>query len=508
MITPSKSTRPIRFFHDGKIVEIEGAATTRTVLQWLREDARRIGTKEGCAEGDCGACTVIVGEPTADGTLHLQTVNACIRLLPTLDGKALFTVEDVKPNTTDAMHPIQRALVDSHASQCGFCTPGIVMSLTASYEHHLDANTRPTRQQLADDLAGNLCRCTGYKPILDAGERMFDKPAVRLDTKAALEALRALPTDDFEYRAPNAADASSENIFHAPRSIAALAALRLAKPKARLVAGATDIGLWVNKQLRDLGDQIYLGEVAELRNIETRNGVLSIGAGASLEAAWSALTANWPVLKETWLRFASPPIRNAGTMGGNVANGSPIGDSAPVLIALDAVLLLRHGDEQRRIPLGEFYTGYMTNQLAAGEFIQAIEVPLTAKGDDFRTYKITKRHDSDISAVLGAFRIIRRGNSVSDVRLVFGGMAAIIKRAANAEAALRGKDWTEVSVEAAAEALAKDFEPISDMRASAAYRLEVSRNLLRRFWLETRPDNPLSSSEISVWAHGSEGGAK
>ena len=506
-MTPTKPPRPIRFFFDGKIVEVEGSATTRTVLQWLRDDARRSGTKEGCAEGDCGACTVIVGEPTADGTMNLQTVNACIRLLPTLDGKALFTVEDVQP-ANDTLHPIQRALVDSHASQCGFCTPGIVMSLTASYERHLNANTRPTRQQVADDLAGNLCRCTGYKPILDAGEKMFDAPAVRLDTSAALKALKALAADDFEYRAPNSADASRQDTFHAPRSIEALAALRLAKPQARLIAGATDIGLWVNKQLRDLGDQIYLGDVAELRNIETRNGVLSIGAGASLEAAWSALTANWPVLKETWLRFASPPIRNAGTMGGNVANGSPIGDSAPVLIALDATLLLRRGDSQRRMPIGEFYTGYMTNQLQSGEFIQAIEVPLAATTDTLRVYKITKRFDSDISAVLGAFRLRRSGNSVSDVRLVFGGMAATVKRAANAEAALRGKDWTEASVEAAAEALAKDFEPISDMRASAAYRLEVSRNLLRRLWLETRPDNPLPAHEVSVWACRSEGGAK
>ena len=506
-MTPSKPARPIRFFFDGKVVEVEGSATTRTVLQWLREDARRPGTKEGCAEGDCGACTVIVGEPAADGTLHLQTVNACIRLLPTLDGKALFTVEDVKP-AADTLHPIQRALVDTHASQCGYCTPGIVMSLTASYERHLDANTRPTRQQLANDLAGNLCRCTGYKSILDAGERMFDAPAVRLDTSAALKALSTLSSEDFEYRAASAADASCETTFHAPRSVAALAALRLAKPDARLIAGATDIGLWVNKQMRDLGDQIYLGEVAELRNIETRNGVLSIGAGASLEEAWSALTSNWPVLKETWLRFASPPIRNAGTMGGNVANGSPIGDSAPVLIALDAVLLLRRGEAQRRIALGEFYTGYMTNQLLPGEFIQAIEVPLAATADTLRVYKITKRFDSDISAVLGAFRIARNGNSISDVRLVFGGMAATIKRAANAEAALRGQAYSEAAIEAAAEALAKDFEPISDMRASAAYRLEVSRNLLRRFWLETRPDDPLPAHEVSVWACDSEGGAK
>jgi xanthine dehydrogenase small subunit len=495
-------TRPIRFFHRGQIMQVHDAAPTRTVLQWLREDARCTGTKEGCAEGDCGACTVIIGEPAGD-RLQLHAVNACIRFLPTLDGKALFTVEDLKAAAGDgALHPVQQALVQHHGSQCGFCTPGFAMSMTACYERHCEAGTRPTRQQLADELAGNLCRCTGYRPILDAGERMFDAPAVRLQASAAFDALRALPDEPLEYRAPSAAAAGRSDTFHAPRTLATLAALRLAHPQARLLAGATDIGLWVNKQFRDLGDIIYLGEVAELRRIETDRGagVLRVGAGASLEQAWSALTARHPVLEEAWLRFASPPIRHAGTLGGNIANGSPIGDGAPVLIALDAQLVLRKGERERRLPLEQFYVDYMVNRLEPGEWVQAIELPLDVAAERLRAYKISKRFDSDISAVFGAFRVVLDDGRVREARLVFGGMAATVRRAAHAEAALIGQPWNETTAEAAAAAMADDFKPLTDMRASAAYRLRVAGSLLRRYALETRPTDPLPAAALSVWA--------
>ncbi|HSB99774.1 MAG TPA: FAD binding domain-containing protein, partial [Burkholderiaceae bacterium] len=345
------TTRAIRFYHRGRIVEVNDAAPTRTVLQWLREDAHCTGTKEGCAEGDCGACTVIVGEPARGGKLALQTVNACIRFLPTLHGKALFTVEDVTAAGGGALHPVQQAMVDCHASQCGFCTPGFVMSLTACYQRHAGKRRRPARQQLADEIAGNLCRCTGYRPILDAGQRMFDFPVKRLPVEAAAAALRTVPRTAFTYSGRSTATAGRTDRYFAPRTLTELARLRLAHPQARLLAGATDIGLWVNKQFRDLGDIVYLGEVAELKRIAAGDGMLSIGAGASLEDAWAALAARAPPLTEAWLRFASPPIRHMGTMGGNVANGSPIGDSAPVLIALDAQLVLRKGDAVRRMPL-------------------------------------------------------------------------------------------------------------------------------------------------------------
>ncbi|KQW56544.1 xanthine dehydrogenase small subunit [Variovorax sp. Root411] len=516
--TSSSQIQPIRFFHRGRIVDVTGVHPTRSVLDWLREDARCTGTKEGCNEGDCGACTIVIGElatdPDAEGTiggLNLQTVNACIQFLPTLHGKALFTVEDLKSqckiqktaekkqHAVHALHPVQQAMVDCHGSQCGFCTPGFVMSLWSAYEHHQAEGTQPTRQQLADELSGNLCRCTGYRPILDAGQRMFDLPAVRLDTKPVVAALTALQNDGFDYAAPLGARIDH---FHAPKTLAQLAALREQKPRAQLLAGSTDVGLWVNKQFRDLGDIIYVGDVAEMKTIEDRKDELYIGAGASLESAFAALVERVPSLSDVWLRFASPPIRHAGTMGGNVANGSPIGDSPPVLMSLDAQIELRRGDAVRRMPLSEFYLDYMKNQLQPGEFVQGLAVPHAALHRQVRAYKISKRFDCDISALCAGFAIELEAGSdtVKAVRLAFGGMAAIVKRAANAEAALVGKPWTQASVATAKLALAQDFKPLSDMRASADYRLQVAQNLIQRLWLETRAEDALSLEETSVWS--------
>ena len=497
-------TRPIRFFHRGRVVEVADAAPTRSVLDWLREDARCTGTKEGCNEGDCGACTVVVGTLAAPGDaqavrgLSLQTVNACIQFLPTLDGKALFSVEDVKAIAPgEALHPTQQAMVECHGSQCGFCTPGFVMSMWSSYEQHRAAGTVPTRQALADELSGNLCRCTGYRPILDAGQRMFELPAATLDTAPVVKALRELARPDSFHYAQGAG-------FHAPKTLDELACLREAKPDARLLAGSTDVGLWVNKQFRELGEIVYLGEVKELQRIEPLDagghGGLWIGAGASLESAWRALAQRWPALTDVWLRFASPPIRHAGTMGGNVANGSPIGDSAPVLMALDAQIELRLGARVRRLPLPEFYVDYMKNRLERGEFVQAVVIPALPARRHVRAYKISKRFDCDISALCAGFAIELDGDTVSAVRLAFGGLASGVKRAAAAEAALVGQPWSQASVAVAQSALAEDFKPLSDMRASAAYRAQVAANLLQRFWLETRTRDPLPASATSVFA--------
>ncbi len=496
------TSAPIRFYHRGHLVEVSDAHPTRSVLDWLREDARCTGTKEGCNEGDCGACTVVVGElaesakPGSEAVrgLVLRSTNACIRFLPTLHGKALFTVEDLKAMNGDALHPVQQAMVDCHGSQCGFCTPGFVMSMWAAYERHGAQATRPTRQQLADELAGNLCRCTGYRPILEAGQRMFELPAVTLDTAPVIEALRSIERTNYFHYAP-----SGGGSFHAPQSLDTLAALREAHPQAQVFAGSTDVGLWVTKQLRTLPELIYTGEVREMKRIDEVNGELRIGAAASLETAWRALATRTPPLTEMWLRFASPPIRHAGTLGGNIANGSPIGDGAPVLMALDAQIELRRGSRARRMPLADFYVGYMKNRLEPGEFVQALAVPLAAFERTLRAYKISKRFDSDISAVCAVFALEREGDTVKSVRLAFGGMAAVVKRAAAAEAALVGSDWSQASIDAAKAALVNEFQPLTDMRASAAYRLQVAQNLLQRFWLETRAEAPLAASESSVW---------
>jgi xanthine dehydrogenase small subunit len=502
------TTRPIRFFHRGRTVEVSGVAPTTSVLDWLREHARCSGTKEGCNEGDCGACTVVVASPAEDGDaaavggLTLHAVNSCTQFLPTLDGKALFTVEDVAA-AGGALHPAQQAMVDCHGSQCGFCTPGFIMSMWAAYERHQEQGTRPTRRELADELSGNLCRCTGYRPIIDAGQRMFELPVSRLATKPVREALSKIaPSDTFAYAAPQAQlPGAPVHEFFAPRKLDALAALYEQKPDARLLAGSTDIGLWVTKQFKVLPSLIYLGEVDELRRIEHRaDGTLAIGAGASLEDAWTALAQRHGALREVGLRFASPPVRWAGTMGGNVANGSPIGDSAPALLALDAALVLRHGARTRRLPLDQFYLDYMKNALEAGEFVQAIEVPKATTNLQVRSYKISKRYDCDISALCTGFSIALDGDVVRQVRLAYGGMAATVKRAAQAEAAIAGQPWSEATLRAAQAALARDFTPLTDLRAGAAYRMTTASNLLERFWLETRSTNPLPAAATSVWA--------
>ena len=473
--------RPIRFVHRGAVQQVRDAAPTRTLLDWLREDARPrcTGTKEGCNEGDCGACTVLVAErdDAAPGGVAIRNVNACLSFLPTLDGRAVITVEDLPQP-----HPVQQALVACHGSQCGFCTPGFVMTMTALREAHTPAGTRPERPAIADALAGNLCRCTGYRPIVDAAERMFDLPDAPIDRAALRAQLDALAADTPEM------------------TLEDFAAQRLARPEARIVAGATDVALWVNKQFRDIGEPLWITHVTALRRIATdTDGTLHIGAAASLEDAWAALAARWPALTEVWRRFASPPVRHAGTLGGNIANGSPIGDGAPVLIALDARIVLRRGPDTRTLALEDFYLDYMKNALAPGEFVERLIVPPQPEDMQLRAWKISKRFDSDISTVLMAAALRLDGDGrIAAARLVFGGMAAITKRAAQTEAALRGRRWDEAALQAAQAALAQDFRPLSDLRASASYRLAVSANLLRRLWLETRPDDPLPASATQV----------
>ncbi|MEM8815085.1 MAG: xanthine dehydrogenase small subunit [Pseudomonadota bacterium] len=495
----------IRFVLDGEIVELDRVDPTRTVLQYLREDRGRCGSKEGCAEGDCGACTVVLVETAASGdSLEVRAVNACIQFLATLDGKELITVESLSGRGA-ALHPVQQAMVNEHGSQCGFCTPGFVMSLFALYK----TRQRPSRVDIDDALAGNLCRCTGYRPIVAAAERMYaladDANAGNwLAAKAGSEVgvaercavLRSLEHDnDIEL-------GDNGRRFHAPASVASLTALLSEYPDATLLAGGTDVGLWVTKQYRDLNPVIYLGRIRELATVEVTKESIDIGAAATLTEVVPVLLEHYPQLKELFLRWASPPIRNAATLVGNVANGSPIGDSMPALMAAGTQVVLCSAAGRRSVPMEAFYLGYQKKDLRPGEFVERVLVSLPAPDTVLKSYKVSKRFDQDITAVCLGAHVRFDGDRICDVRLAYGGMAATVARASGAEAALEGQSLDEAAIDAAMDAISDDFEPLSDMRASADYRRAISRNLLRRLFLELRAERQGTPLSSSVYAYG------
>lgn len=440
----------VAFLLNGTPVRVEGEAPTRTLLDWLRSGGLT-GTKEGCNEGDCGACTVMVTD--ADGS---RALNACILFLPQVHGKAVRTVEGIA-GPKGEMHPVQEAMVSHHGSQCGFCTPGFVVSMAVA---HLNGATDHD-----DQLAGNLCRCTGYAPIVRAAEAASGK---------------AVPEWMKADRAAVAGFAAGEAAAFRPADSDALAEWYLANPEAVLVAGATDVGLWVTKQLRDLKPVAFLNGVKDLQGIEVQGGQLHVGACVTINELREAVAERLPTFGEMLRRYASVQVRNAATIGGNIANGSPIGDGPPALIALGATLHLRRGDEMRAMPLEDFFLEYRKQDRRPGEFVAGVSFPENAPA--LRCYKISKRFDQDISAVCGCFNVTVEGGRVTEARIAFGGMAGVPKRASLAEAALIGKDWTEAVVDAAAEAMAGDFAPLTDMRASADYRMLTAQNLLRRYF--------------------------
>ncbi|MER9441146.1 xanthine dehydrogenase small subunit [Mesorhizobium sp. M0045] len=474
-----KTRNEIRFILNGEDVALGAVAPDQTLLDWLRLDRSLRGTKEGCAEGDCGACTVLVGRLSA-GRLVYESVNACIRFLGSLDGTHVVTVEHLRGGA-GKLHPVQQAMVDFHGSQCGFCTPGFVMSLYALWMR----SPEPSDAAIEKALQGNLCRCTGYEAIMRAARAISSygkaaKDPLAAERKAVTAKLEAMKDGS------RIEIGSGNKRLIVPANADDLASVLVKEPGATIVAGSTDVGLWVTKHMRDIAPVIFIGNLDGLCGISEDKGVISIGAGVTYSEAFSTLAKRIPALGPLFDRIGGDQVRNMGTIGGNIANGSPIGDTPPPLIALGARLTLRRGDKRRTIPLEDFFIAYGRQDRQPGEFVEAVHVPVPAGETKFAAYKITKRRDEDITAALGAFFLkLAEDGTVADVRIAYGGMAATPKRAFGVEKALLGRPWTEATVEAAMAAYAGDFTPLTDMRASAEYRALAARNLLLRFFAET-----------------------
>lgn len=467
----------IRFLKGGETVELENVGPTETVLDYLRLRRRETGTKEGCGEGDCGACTVALGR-LVDGTLVYQPVNSCILLLGMIDGAELVTVEDLSQD--NRLHPVQTAMVDLHGSQCGFCTPGFVMTLFTLY--HAEGASK-SRRTVTEWLAGNLCRCTGYRPIVDAAmEACFDAADDAFSWRAAetREKLRALADGSDVFIG------DSEGFFSAPATLDGLAALYGQHPDATLVAGATDVGLWITKHLRDLPKMIWLGRIDGLDRVEDSPSGVLIGATATYRATEAAMTDLAADLGELWRRIGSKQVRASGTVGGNIANGSPIGDTPPALIALGTTLELSAAEGSRALPLEDFFIDYGKQDRRDGEFVTGLFVPRLSANQFFRCFKISKRFDQDISSVMGAFRLTLDDTAiVTEARIAYGGLAGTPRRATATEAALKGASLEDPSTWGAAmQSLLSDFSPLTDMRASAEYRMETARALLAKALME------------------------
>ncbi|MCA0257074.1 MAG: xanthine dehydrogenase small subunit [Proteobacteria bacterium] len=471
-------TGSISFILNGEEMEVRDFGPTETLLDWLRLSRRLTGSKEGCAEGDCGACTVLVGRLVEDRLVY-EGVNACIRFLGSLNATHIVTVEYLAA-ARGALHPVQSAMVDCHGSQCGFCTPGFIMSLTALWL----TNPKPTRDDIERALQGNLCRCTGYEAIIKAAEKASETRADASDPLYGGAEKIASRLRDLALTETATIEKDGERSI-LPASIADLATILACEPKATIVAGSTDTGLWVTKQMRKLDPVVFIGHLSELQSLAVTPQGIHIGAGVTYTQAFDTLSREIPAFGRLIARIGGQQVRNMGTIGGNIANGSPIGDTPPALIALGAELTLSGVNGPRRLPLESYFIEYGKQDRKPGEFVESVFVPRPKAGAHYAVYKISKRRDEDISAACGGFYLELENNTVKTIRIAFGGMAGTPKRASAVEAALTGKPWTEETVKAAQAAFDTDYQPLTDWRATADYRRLAVKNLLMRFYLET-----------------------
>ena len=475
-------TNSVQFVLDGKIVEINFNSSsqltpTTTVLNYLRALPQHRGVKEGCAEGDCGACTVVIGELKTDKSINYRAVDSCLVFLPMLHGKQLITVENLK-NPAGDLHPVQQAMVDMHGSQCGFCTPGIVMSLFALYK----SGRKPSKEDISEAVAGNLCRCTGYEPILKAAAAACEgtgKDQFSADESRVIHLLDSISRESISV-------STKDQRYDQPASIDECLGLKEKYPEAILVNGATDVALRVTKKFELLPHIIDCSRVEELRAIARDGGMITIGAGVRISEVMETVKNDFPALHEMLTVFAAQQIRNVATLGGNIGTASPIGDALPVLIAYSASIVLKSRRGQRTIPADAFVKGYRKTECRPDELIAAVVLPRPSAESRVRTYKVSKRHDLDIATVSAAFRVdLSKNGIVNDITLAYGGMAECTKRSVSAETFLKGKHWERQQIEEARRLIDADFNPISDVRGSAEFRRVAARNLLLKFWSET-----------------------
>jgi xanthine dehydrogenase small subunit len=452
----------VSFHLNGKTVSA-AVRPDMTLLEWLRTKARLTGTKEGCAEGDCGACTVLISKPDSSG---YAATNSCILSLGQIEGRSIMTVEGL---SAESVHPVQAAMAENGSSQCGFCTPGIVVSLAGL----LSENAQPTEDEIHDALAGNLCRCTGYKPIVEAAK------AVAKSGVAALSHPESEP-------AKTAATDSSGSVFHRPQTLADFFAIRAANPGAIIVAGATDLGVALAEHEKSWPVAIWTGGVNELQKIRENRSGWTFGAAVNWSEILAKTAEAYPSLAVLLRRFGSTQIRNAGTIGGNIGTASPIGDGPPALIALGATITLASARGEHAMPLEDFFLDYRKTALHEDEIIKSVTVPKPVAGQHFRVWKISKRYDQDISTVCGAFNLVIRDGMIISARIAFGGMAATSRRVPTAEAALMGKPVSDASFDSTADAIRAAFKPLSDWRGTSDYRSQVAGNLAIRLGAELR----------------------